>query len=141
MDRSFFGTNRNHLIFSIKKSKKKRKRENCNQNEPPGYERLIQLQEVIEDVEHSNKRKLQRLIRSVKEMADKRKHANRQRRRQMEYDKVLDLMEQAFNDSILEFECPKCGAGIVSEADVEDLYCDECKMIVMQNPLTAMGLI
>jgi len=57
----------------------------------------------------------------------------------MESDKVLNLPEQAFDDGILEFECPKCGAGIVSELDVEDLYCDECKMIVMQNPLTAMG--
>lgn len=59
----------------------------------------------------------------------------------MKYDKVLNRLEQSFNDSILEFECPKCGAGIVSESDVEDLYCDECKMIVMQNPLTAMDLI
>ena len=59
----------------------------------------------------------------------------------MEYDKALNLLEQSFNDSILEFECPKCGAGIVSESDTTDLYCDECKMIVMQNPLTAMGLI
>ena len=59
----------------------------------------------------------------------------------MEYDKVLNLLKQSFKDSILEFECPKCGAGIVSESDVEDLYCDQCKIIVMQNPLTAMGLI
>jgi len=59
----------------------------------------------------------------------------------MESDKVLELMEQADRDSILEIECPACGAGIVTEPDSTDLYCDECKRIVMQNPLTELGLI
>ncbi len=30
---------------------------------------------------------------------------------------------------------------IVTEPDATDLYCDECKRIVMQNPLTELGLI
>ena len=59
----------------------------------------------------------------------------------MEFNKVLDLLEQACRDCILEIDCPKCGAAIVAEPDAEDLYCEECKMIVMQNPLTEAGLI
>jgi len=57
----------------------------------------------------------------------------------MEHDKVLDLIQQAFDDSIIEVACPNCGVKMVSEANSEDLYCDECKMIVMQNPLTERG--
>ena len=59
----------------------------------------------------------------------------------MEFDKVLELMEQACRDSIMEFECPICGAAIVSEPDATDLYCEECKRIVMQSPLTGLSLI
>ena len=57
----------------------------------------------------------------------------------MEFDKILNLPEQAFDESILEFECPVCGASITCGPDGKDLYCDECKMIVMQNPLSVMG--
>jgi len=48
---------------------------------------------------------------------------------------------QACCDSILEIECPECGAAIATEHDTIDLYCDECKRIVMQNPLIELGLI
>jgi len=50
-------------------------------------------------------------------------------------------MEQACRDCILEIECPVCGGTIVTEPDATDLYCEECKQIVMQNPLTEAGLI
>ncbi len=59
----------------------------------------------------------------------------------MEFDKVLQLMEQACWDSILEIECPECGAAIVTEPDAEDLYCDECEKVTGKNPLTELGLI
>jgi RNA polymerase subunit RPABC4/transcription elongation factor Spt4 len=59
----------------------------------------------------------------------------------MEFNKVLELMEQACRDCILEIECPVCGGTIVTEPDATDLYCEECKQIVMQNPLTEAGLI
>jgi len=59
----------------------------------------------------------------------------------MEFDKVLQLMEQACWDSILEIECPGCGAAIVTEPDAEDLYCDECEKVTGKNPLTELGLI
>jgi len=59
----------------------------------------------------------------------------------MEFKKVLELMEQACRDCILEIECPVCGGAIVTEPDATDLYCEECKQIVMQNPLTEVGLI
>ena len=59
----------------------------------------------------------------------------------MEFNKVLELMEQACQDCILEIECPLCGASITTEPDATDLYCEECKQIVMQNPLTEAGLI
>ena len=59
----------------------------------------------------------------------------------MEFDKVLQLMEQACRDSILEIECPVCGAAIVTEPDAEDLYCDECEKVTGKNPLTELGLI
>jgi len=49
--------------------------------------------------------------------------------------------KQAGWDSVMEFECPKCGGEIVAEPDATDLYCEECKMIVIQNPLTALGFI
>ena len=60
---------------------------------------------------------------------------------QMEFNKVLELMEQTCRDGILEIECPVCGGTIETEPDATDLYCEECKQIVMQNPLTEAGLI
>ncbi len=59
----------------------------------------------------------------------------------MEVNKALELMEQACRDCILEIECPVCGGTIETEPDATDLYCEECKQIVMQNPLTEEGLI
>ena len=59
----------------------------------------------------------------------------------MEFNKVFELMGQACCDSILEIECPECGVAIATEPDATDLYCDECKRIVMQNPLIELGLI
>ena len=59
----------------------------------------------------------------------------------MEFNNVLELMEQVSQDCILEIECPVCGGTIETEPDATDLYCEECKQIVMQNPLTEAGLI
>ena len=56
-------------------------------------------------------------------------------------DKVMELLEQACRDCILEIECPICEATIIVEPDATDLYCEECKRIVMQNPLTELALI
>ncbi len=54
---------------------------------------------------------------------------------------IETLIEQACNDSVIEIECPNCETTIITEPDATDLYCQECKMIVMQNPLTALGFI
>ena len=59
----------------------------------------------------------------------------------MKFNKVLQLMEQTCRDCILEIECPVCGGIMLTEPDATDLYCEECKQIVMQNPLTEAGLI
>ena len=59
----------------------------------------------------------------------------------MESKKILDLLEQVCEEGILEIDCPICGVTIVTEPDATDLYCGECKQIVMQNPLTEAGLI
>ena len=59
----------------------------------------------------------------------------------MEKEQIEALAKQACWDSVIEIECPVCETVIVTEPDATDLYCQECKMIVMQNPLTALGLI
>ena len=59
----------------------------------------------------------------------------------MNMKQLEDLLRQACHDCILEIECPQCSATIVTEPDATDLYCEECKQIVMQNPLTEAGLI
>ena len=51
------------------------------------------------------------------------------------------LLEQVCCEGVLELECPLCETTITTEPDATDLYCDECKQIVMQNPLTALGFI
>jgi len=60
---------------------------------------------------------------------------------QMQFNKVLQLMEQACRDCTLGIVCPVCGGAIVTKPDATDLYCEECKQILMQNPLTEAGLI
>ena len=60
---------------------------------------------------------------------------------QMQFNKVLQLMEQACRDCTQEIVCPVCGGAIVTKPDATDLYCEECKQILMQNPLTEAGLI
>lgn len=59
----------------------------------------------------------------------------------MEIMKISELIEQACTNCILEIKCPECGATIIAEPDTEDLYCEECKRIVLQNPLIESGLI
>ena len=59
----------------------------------------------------------------------------------MKKEQIETLIEQACNDSVIEIECPVCEAAIVSDPDAADLYCQDCKMIVMQNPLTESGFI
>ena len=55
----------------------------------------------------------------------------------MKKEQVETLIEQACNDSVIEIQCPNCETIIIAEPDATDLYCQECKMIVLQNPLTA----
>ena len=57
----------------------------------------------------------------------------------MEFDENVETMEQSVPDSVLEIECPECGATLVAEPDTGDLYCDECMRIVMQDPITGAG--
>ena len=57
----------------------------------------------------------------------------------MEFDENVETMEQSVPDSVLEIECPECGATLVTEPDASDLYCDECMRIVMQDPITGTG--
>lgn len=56
-------------------------------------------------------------------------------------EKVAKFLEQVGQDCILEIECPICAETIIAESDAADLYCDKCKRIVMQKPLTGLGLI
>jgi ribosomal protein S27AE len=51
------------------------------------------------------------------------------------------LIKQASLDSVIEIECPQCGATIIAEPDAEDFYCAECERITGKNPLTQLGLI
>jgi len=48
---------------------------------------------------------------------------------------------QACGEMMIEIECPHCEATIQSEPDATDLYCPECKMIVLQNSLTELGFM
>jgi len=59
----------------------------------------------------------------------------------MEKGQIDTLIEQACSDSVIEIKCPNCETTIVAEPDANDLYCQECKMIVMQNPLIKIGFI
>ena len=51
----------------------------------------------------------------------------------MDFDQIIALAEQDGSDSILEIECKECGTTIIAEPDSADLYCKECKMIIMQT--------
>lgn len=42
------------------------------------------------------------------------------------------------NESILESHCPICGNHIMSKTDAIDVYCSECKSIVIQSPLVTI---
>ena len=59
----------------------------------------------------------------------------------MEKEHIEASIEQGCCDSVIEIECPVCEAAIVAEPDATDLYCQDCKMIVMQNPLIEFGFI
>ena len=55
---------------------------------------------------------------------------------------IMELLEQAVMDSVIELECPSCGSTIRCEPDAQDSYCfDCCKVIKTNNPLIALGLI
>lgn len=57
-------------------------------------------------------------------------------------EKLLELLEQAVMDSVIELECPTCGSTIRCEPDAQDSYCYDCGKVVMtNNPLVALGLI
>ena len=55
--------------------------------------------------------------------------------------KIEKLANYACWDSAIEIKCPICNEVITAEPDTTDLYCEECKRIVMQNPLTEQGFI
>ena len=59
----------------------------------------------------------------------------------MEIKQIDAPVRQVSWDSVIEIECPNCETTIVAEPDATDLYCRDCKMIVMQNPLTEFGSI
>ena len=57
-------------------------------------------------------------------------------------EKIMELLEQAVMDDILELECPECGGTLRCEPDAQKSYCYECGQVVnTNNPLIAMGLI
>ena len=59
----------------------------------------------------------------------------------MEIKQIDALVRQVSWDSVIEIECPNCETTILAEPDRLDLYCQDCKMIVMQNPLIESGFI
>ena len=48
---------------------------------------------------------------------------------------VFDFIEQAIFEGVLVIKCPNCDGDIIAEPDTKDIFCEQCKMIVMQNPL------
>ena len=55
---------------------------------------------------------------------------------------IMELMEQAVMDSIIELDCPECGSTLRCEPDAQRSYCYDCgKVVPTNNPLIAMGLI
>ena len=59
----------------------------------------------------------------------------------MDIKQIEALARQAVLDSVIEVECPVCGAIIISEPDAEEFYCDECEKVTARNPLTELGFI
>ena len=59
----------------------------------------------------------------------------------MNMQQIEELLSQACVEGVIEIECKECGTTMIAEVDATDLYCQECKRIVMQNPLTEMGFI
>ncbi len=59
----------------------------------------------------------------------------------MEKEQIEALARPTCCESVIEIECPNCETMITAEPDATDLYCQECKMLVMQDPLTALGFI
>lgn len=55
----------------------------------------------------------------------------------MESEFLLETTDHASGDNAIAIECPKCGADIFCTPDAPDLYCRQCKMIVMQLPLNS----
>ena len=57
-------------------------------------------------------------------------------------EEILELLEQAAMDSIIELECPVCGSTLRCEPDARDSYCYDCgKVVKTNNPLIELGLI
>ena len=57
-------------------------------------------------------------------------------------ERILELLEQAVMDSVIELECPACGSTLRCEPDARDTYCYDCgKVVKTNNPLIALGLI
>ena len=57
-------------------------------------------------------------------------------------EKIMELLEQAVMDSVLELECPSCGSTLRCEPDAQDGFCFDCgKVVPTNNPLIAMGFI
>ena len=59
----------------------------------------------------------------------------------MDIKQIEALAGQAVLDSVIEVECPVCGAIITAEPDAEEFYCDECEKVTGKNPLTELGFI
>ena len=57
----------------------------------------------------------------------------------MEIKQIDAPVRQVSWDRVIEIECPNCETSILAESDATDLYCQNCKMIVIQNPLTESG--
>jgi len=57
-------------------------------------------------------------------------------------DRLIELMEQALMDSVIELECPICGDILRCEPDAQESYCYSCgKVVKTNNPLIEAGLM
>jgi phage FluMu protein Com len=54
---------------------------------------------------------------------------------------IMKLLEQASYDSVVDIECPQCGAMCRIEPDAENIYCHDCGKETGRNPLVELGYI
>jgi predicted RNA-binding Zn-ribbon protein involved in translation (DUF1610 family) len=57
-------------------------------------------------------------------------------------ERLIELMDQALMEGVLELECPECGDTLRCEPDAQESFCFSCNRVVnTNNPLIKAGLI